>query len=170
MRWGTGIALVSLAAAYIVAPVARRWSAREDAIAAAHDAVARLQGLVAATPTLRAASVAPGDPGPRVLRGRTTALVGSALQALLQDLARASRTSVTRLEVASDSGSASERGVVAALTATTDIYGVADFLSRVHGSDIVLAIDDLQVTTNPVLRGDLLQMTVSVRAPFLLEP
>ncbi len=160
--------------AYGVLPFARRWSARGDAIAAATERVARLRGLLAAAPQLNAAGadVAMNVPatGAHVLTGRTAALVGAELQRVLQDHARASRLSVSRLDVGSDSSSSPERGVTASISATTDIYGLADFLTRLQGSSSLLVTEGLTVTPNPVLRGDLLQVAVGVRAPYLLTP
>jgi hypothetical protein len=72
--------------------------------------------------------------------------------------------------VVADSSVIPDRGVTAAVSGTTDIYGLADFLTRLQASPIVLVTEDLTVTQNPVLRGQLLQITVGVRAPFVLEP
>lgn len=173
MTWGAIIAVIALVVAYVALPFAHRWSAREDAISAAGERVARLRGLLAAAPQLGrwASQLQHGDPGrAHVLTGRTVSLIGSELQRVLQDHARASRLSVSRLEVSSDSAATPERGVTASVTATTDIYGLADFLTRLHGSSSLLVTEALTVTPNPVMRGDLLQVAVGVRAPFVLAP
>lgn len=165
--WGAIVAAVALVVAYGVLPVARRWSAREDAIAVARDRVARLEGLVAAGP----ATALPETAGSALLvRGRTPDLAGAALQSALQELARTSRVSVSRLEVQADSTEASSPGVRASLSATTDIYGLADVLARLNGHRPVLAATELAITMNPVLRGNLLQFTLGVRAPWLVVP
>ncbi len=166
IAWGVTVAVTALFIAFGVLPVMRRWSAREDAIAAARERVARLEGVLATTQ----ADPAPGAAGaPLLLRGRTADLAGSALQAALQDLARTSRVSITRLEVQPDSvGAASV--VRASLSATTDVYGVADLLSRLQGHTPVLAAVELHLAMNPVLRGNLLQLTLGVHAPWVNVP
>jgi type II secretory pathway component PulM len=161
IAWGAAIAAAALFLAFVVMPVARRWSAREDAIAAARDRVARLQGLLAT-------GVAPLPSTPaRVIRGRTSDLAGSALQSTLQQLARTSRVSVDRLDVQADTTDPAATGVRAALSATTDIYGVADLLSRVQGHTPVLVTEELTLTMNPVLRGNLIAVTLGIRAPWV---
>ena len=166
IAWGATVAVTALFIAFGVLPVARRWSAREDAIAAARERVARLEGVLATAQ----AGPAPGALGvPLLLRGRTPDLAGSALQAALQDLARTSRVSITRLEVVPDSTDAAA-GVRASLSATTDVYGLADLLSRLQGHTPLLAAEELSVSMNPVLRGNLLQLTLGVQAPWVPVP
>lgn len=163
IRWGATVVVVALALAYGVLPLVRRWREREDAIASARDQVARLQGLLLAGPVV-------GNPGTPalVIRGRTSDLAGSTLQTLVQELARSSRVSVNRLEVRPDSGDAGT--LRATLSATTDIYGLADLLARLQGHVPVLGAEELSVVPNPVLRGSLLQLTVAVRAPWVEAP
>lgn len=171
IQLGATVAGVALLVAFAIVPFARRWSDREGAISVARDRVARLLALTAQEPQLRAAA-ASSEGTIRTLRGRTVALVGSDLQSLLQDYARVSRVSVTRLEVgsAADSTVAPERGLSASLSATTDVYGLADLLARLQAGPALLVVDELAVTMNPVLRGNLLQLSLTARAPFLLEP
>lgn len=170
---GATVAAVALFLAFAVVPTVRRWSDREAAIGAARDRVARLAGLARDQDKLVAASLVPaaGDRH-RGLRGRTAALAASELQALLQELARVSRVSVERLEVSDvpDTPATSGPRVSASLAATTDIYGVADLLARLQSSPVLLAVEELQVSANPVLRGNLLQVAVTVRAPLIVEP
>lgn len=166
---GATVAAVALFIAFAVVPAVRRWSDREVAIGTARDRVARLASLASAQDKLVAASlVMPADDRLRALRGRTGALAGSELQALLQEQARLSRVSVERLEVSEVADTASR--VAASLSATTDVYGVADLLGRLHASPVLLAVEELQVSSNPVLRGNLLQVALTVRAPFVREP
>jgi hypothetical protein len=166
---GATVAAVALFVAFAVVPAARRWSDREEAIGAARDRVARLARLAREQDKLVAASqVALADDRLRALRARTGALAGSELQALLQEQARMSRVSVERLEVSDAADTASR--VAASLSATTDVYGVADLLMRLHASPVLLSVEDLQVSSNPVLRGNLLQVAITVRAPFVREP
>jgi hypothetical protein len=170
---GATVAAVALFVAFGVVPAARRWSDREAAIGAARDRVARLAGLAQDQDKLVAASLV-DPPADRLhaLRGRTPALAASELQALLQEQARLSRVSVERLEVSDVPGNASTPGarVSASLSATTDIYGVADLLTRLQSSPVLLAVAELQVSSNPVMRGNLLQVALTVRAPIVVEP
>ncbi|MGQ0648789.1 MAG: GspMb/PilO family protein [Gemmatimonadaceae bacterium] len=137
--------------------------------------VARLRGLADQETQLVAAADARQEAGVgvvRLLRGRTVALVASDLQSLLQDHARLSRVSVSRLEVSNgaDSAASLEQRVSASVSAVTDIYGLADLLNRLHSSTVLLSLDEVHVAPNPVLRGNLLQVALTVRAPFVLEP
>ncbi|MCC6316760.1 MAG: hypothetical protein IT361_03630 [Gemmatimonadaceae bacterium] len=165
---GATVAALALLGAFVVQPAARRWSDREAAIDAARDRVARLAGLRAQAPELIAASEAtPGDDRVLAVRGRTVALASAELQGALQEFARVSHVSVERLDLVDIADSSLVR---ATMSATTDIYGVADLLTRLQASRRVLAIEDVLVTSNPVLRGQLLQLALTVRAPVVLEP
>ena len=168
VTWGAIVAAIALVVAYGVLPVARRWSAREDAIVVARDRLARLEGLLAAGPGAVTIPAATGSP--LLVRGRTPDLAGAALQSALQELARTSRVSVSRLEVQTDSSDAASPAVRASLSATTDIYGLAGVLPRLNAPRPALAAPGLAITMNPVLRGNLLQFTLGVRAPWLVTP
>ncbi len=172
ITWGAVALLVGVLWATVAAPASRRWSDRETAIETARDRVARLRGLNDNATALVNAANQPMGPGLRVLTGRTAALVASDLQSLLQDIARSARVSVNRMDVQTlgDSLSSADRGVDAVVSATTDIYGLADFLSRLQSNEVVLSVDALQVEPNPVLRGSLLQVSLTVRAPYLVTP
>lgn len=171
-----GALLAAAMLGLVVMPAAQRWKARESAIDAARERVARLVGLresqdnIIATASARLATDAPLQ----VIRGRTSALAASSLQAALREYARLSRVSITRLDVAqerdSTSTSMSARGIPATISAVTDIYGLADFLSRIQQGVVLLEVQELSVAPNPVLRGNLLQISIVVRAPFILEP
>jgi hypothetical protein len=79
---------------------------------------------------------------------------------------------VSRLEVLPtppDSAREAATALSASLTATTDIYGLADLLARLHRSQALMAVEELSVAPNPVLRGNLLQIAMTLRAPWLLE-
>jgi hypothetical protein len=171
------LAILGLAAlaAFVVVPGARRWRDREVAIGAARERVARLQRLSAQGAELAAVADAGAREGTgmlHVLRGRTSALAASDLQGLLQDVARMSRVSVSRLEVsgAADPTQAGQERIVATMSATTDIYGLADLLGRLQGGSVLLAVEEVSVSPNPVLRGNLLQLALTVHAPFIVEP
>lgn len=167
---GAAVLAVAWAASAWIAPAVRRWSDREAAIAATRERVARLQQLIGQEPELVAAAAtrdAEGEGTLRVLRGRTPALASSNLQGLLQEYARMSRVSVSRLATTEAD---STRYVEASVSAVTDVYGLADLLARLQGGSLLLEIAGLSVAPNPVLRGNLLQVALTVRAPFVLEP
>ena len=168
-----------LAAAFLVVvvflPAAARWRDREAMIDALQRQRAQLVALGAQRPALEAAlqaRLAQAEALPvRLIRGRTPALAASALQTLLQEYASASRVSVTRLDVASAPDStAATPAIPAIIAAVSDIYGLADFLSRLEHGGRLLEVTELSVSPNPALRGELLQLSVAVRAPYLLEP
>lgn len=160
---------------YVVMPAAQRWKVREAAIDAAGERIGRLEGLRESQENLvtTASTRMTVDAPVHVIRGRTPALAASSLQAALREYARLSRVSITRLDVAQESDSVSgrmnARGIPATISAVTDIYGLADFLSRIQQGVILLKVEELTVAPNPVLRGDLLQISIVVRAPFILE-
>lgn len=179
MTIGAAISLVALAASFIVVPLARRWSEREDAIRLSGDRVARLRGLAERQGVVvNAASAGEATMSAmptRALRGRTEALAASELQRVLQDYARESRVSVTRLDVAAsdrdaDSLSLGGAPIPASVAAVTDIYGLADLLGRIQHGPFLMEVTELNVTANAVLRGDLLQVSLALRAPFVVTP
>ncbi len=173
-------AIVVLAAGLIgsrvVVPVVREWNDREAQIDLVHDRLARLNGLALYQDSLvLAADQSMSVPLPRrILRGRTPALAASELQGMLQEYARLSRVSISRLDVASSSENeettAATPFIPASISATTDIYGLADLLSRIETGELALDVSELSVAPNAALRGELLQIALVVRAPLLLEP
>ena len=172
-----GVAVVALA--YVVTawglPAAARWREREAMIDALRHQRAQLVALAERRGELeeglRARQAAAEALPVRVVRGRTVALAAAAVQEVLQAHATASRISVTRLDVASAPDSAGGAATLpATVAATGDIYGLADFLSRVEQGPVLLPVIEMAIAPNPSLRGELLQLAVTVRAPFLLAP
>lgn len=163
----------ALLLAFGVLPVGRRWTAREAQIDAARDRVARLRTLVRDADRIAAEANAgesrAASLSVRLLRGRTPALAASTLQSMLQDVAARSRVSITRLEVASAVEGAGVRVIPASLSAVTDIFGLAELLTGLQHSRMLLDVREVSVTSSSALRGDLLQVAVVVHAPFLLE-
>lgn len=159
--------------AYGVVPFARRWSAREDLIAMRSEQVARLRWLADHESELqRAASEQIARTGsverPRLLAGRSPALAASALQALVQGYADESGVTVRELNVAGalDSTSAGADAVPATISAIGDIWGVSNFVSRLQHGTTLIDIREIGVTPNPSLRGELLQLSLVLRAPY----
>ena len=176
MAIGAAVGIAALVVAFVLLPTAGRWRDREMAIGALRRQAAQLrslgmreQQLVAET---RARETGVEALPVRLLRGRSVALVASNLQALLQDYASASRVSVSKLDVvsASDSASNAIAEIPATISAVSDIYGLADFLARLEHGRRLLTISELVVTANSALRGELLQISVAVRAPYVLTP
>jgi type II secretory pathway component PulM len=175
----TAAATVVAVAAFTVLvamPVSARWTAREQVIGALRDRASRLAGLLGHEVPLRARADslerALEAGGPRLVQARTPALAASAVQSLLQDAARASQVAVSRLDVAGEPVTAGASGIAvpAVLSATGDIYGVADYLRRLQHGPQFLEIRELTISPNPTLRGNLLQFTLTVRVPIALEP
>ena len=173
-----GATLVALTAlvTLVIMPLAARWVARERAIDGARNRLAQLGGVAASAGAIRGRvdsleSVLERG-GVRIVRARSTALAASGIQSWVQEVARQSRVTVNRLDVAGEPAAPDESGPVlpATVSATGDIYGVTEYLRRLqHGSRLV-EVSDVSVTPNPTLRGNLLQLTESLRVPLALEP
>lgn len=173
---GGAVLAVAFLFVTVVLPTMQRWRDREALIGALRRQRAQLVTLGTQRTALEAAARARASSAEalpvRLVRGRTPALAASALQSLLQDYASASRVSVTRLDVASvaDSAGATAPSIPATVSAVSDVYGLAEFLARIEHGNRLLAITELSVTPNSALRGELLQLSVSLRAPYVLEP
>ena len=159
--------------AYGILPYARRWSAREDLIAMRAEQVARLRWLVEHEPELRkttAERIARSGTGsrPQLLAGRSPALAASALQTLVQGYADEAGITVRELDVAGapDSSSASNETIPATISAIGDIWGVSSFVSRLQHGSTLIDIREIGVSPNPALRGELLQLSLVLRAPY----
>ena len=104
----------------------------------------------------------------RVLRAKSRTLAASALQSMVQEMADVSQVTVTRLDVANVGGASD---IPLTLSANGDIYGLADLLRGFRNGRYIVDVDKLQVEVNSALRGapDVLQMTLSLRAPVIVE-
>lgn len=170
---GATVSVVALVLAYGVLPFARRWSDREDRIAASADRLSRLRSLVANERELRAvvaareAAGAAAGTGRGILAGRTPALAASSLQSAIQEYATRSRVSVSRLDVAGapDTSNAVLPMIPASLSAVGDIYGISEFLSLLQRGSPVIEIRELTLISNSSLRDGLIQLSISLRAP-----
>ena len=172
---GVTVFLTALAAVYGVLPFARRWQDREGVIEAQSQRLTRLRGLITGEAQLRqvvrarTASLAAGQQ--RLLSGRTPALAASSLQALLQSYADQSQVTVSRLDVAGapETKEGALPMIPATVSAIGDIYGISELLALIQHGPQVLEIAELSVRPNPALRGELLQMTVTLRGAYLGE-
>lgn len=169
---GIAVSAIALIVAYGAVPYGRRWCAREEVVAAQADRLERLRGLIQGearlTEMLRARSGSLDAGEQRLLAGRTPALAASGLQSLLQGFADQSQVTVSQLDVtgAPDTSGATPT-IPATVSAVGDIYGITDMLSLIQHGSVLLDINELNVRPNPALKGDLLQLTVSLRAPFV---
>jgi hypothetical protein len=170
---GVTVSLLALAFAYVALPFARRWQAREQLIAAESERVAELRGLVSNEQALRTAlaertSQLEAEPQ-RLLAGRTPALAAASLQSLLQEFADQSRLTVSRLDVVSAPDASAEGlpTIPATVSALGDVYGMTEMLRLIRNAPVRLQLDDFTVRPNPALRGELLQMTLILRAPYV---
>ena len=175
MAWGAGVAAVGLVTAFVLVPFGKRVSGREAAIEAQRVRIGRLASLVSRQQELQQAVGERNSElaawGVRVSGGRSPALAAAALQSLVQGYARASRLSVTRLDVAGDvdSTSAAWPHLPVTVSASGDVYGLVEMLSRLHGGPLLIEVREMTVSPNAALRGDLLQVSLVLRSPWLPE-
>ncbi len=177
LAWGTVTIAAALFATYVALPFADRWRAREAVTAARAAQLARVRGLVAAESRLAAAvreregRAIEGGRGP--LAEATPALAAAALQGALQQAASQAGVQVQRVDVAQDAGAAGApdapaADVPATLTALGDVHGLAALLDALQRGPTLLEVTALSAQTTVGARGEsLLQLTVSVRAPWM---
>ena len=106
---------------------------------------------------------------PRLLAARSPALAGSALQTLVQGYADESGITVRELNVAGAPDSTASGGteaIPATVSAIGDIWGVSNFVSRLQHGTTLIDIREIGVSPNPALRGELLQLSLVLRAPY----
>ena len=173
-----GAGVVGVAAVFVfgVLPLGRHWSERESLIAARRERLARVESIVGREGELAQAARALDERlnagGTRLLRARSVSLAASAVQAMVRDYAQSSAITVTRLDAAGEPVSSGMASVAlpATISAQGDIYGIADFLRRLQHGPWLLELHDFTIAPNPVLRGNLLQVSIGLRAPIALEP
>lgn len=169
------VSAVALALAYVVIPFVQRSLARASEIELRRAQVGRMGAVVSRQPELERAVQARGAAldayGTRVLRGPSPALIGAELQRLLQDEARASGVSVSRLDVTgiADSSGGPTLSMAATLSAAGDVYGLARLLRALADGPVLTEVRELSIQSTSGLRGDVLQLSLGVRAPFVAE-
>ena len=189
---GAAVVAMALIIAYAIVPFALQWRQREAELEGARLRLRELSALVANAPALdssaRAVERSIESGGRRVFRARSMTLAASALQSFLQDASDASNLVVTRLDVAAEGAaegssiqspggvadSISTFGVTsipATLSAHCDIAGLARLLAQFASGPRVVHVERMTVQQNSALRGapDMLQITLSVRAPVVIE-
>lgn len=192
---GASVVVVGLLLAYVLVPFARTWSARERDLRGLLAEADSLAGLVASAAQLESAASAKervlAASQYRVLHARSATLAASSLQALLQDASDAAHLVVTRLDVAqtiAQNGASVETAdaataaaavqsggpsvtLPATLSAYCDIVGLASLLDHLARAPRVVYVERMTVQQNSSLRGapDMLQVTLTLRAPVVLE-
>ena len=173
IRLGLAVSVLSLIVAFAVVPFVARWRAREDLITARRDEIARLRDVIRRAPELRgalASATALASRSPRrVLTARSAALAASELQATLQRLAAAAPLSVSALDVTGEPDSTSAGALPASLSAVGDVRAVSAFLAAVQRGPYVMEVSDMRLRPNPSLYGQPLQLSLSLRAPWIQE-
>lgn len=173
------IAVAVVVAVAIAMPAVLNWRDREALIDARRAELARVQGLVQATPAFRTAiesrSGAMLGYAQRPLRAATGALAAGVLQGELQRLAEESGLTVDQLDVTGDADSVAAPlpAIPATLVALGDVHGVADLLAKLRSGPHLVDVRELAVQVNPALKssggGELLQLTLVVRAPWTTD-
>lgn len=196
---GALVVISALLVSYAIVPFALHWRVQSAELESARARLGELSSLVASSRAIDSAAGAAErtleSGGRRVFRARSMTLAASALQSFLQDASDASNLVVTRLDVAADPGDATiaagasdssggpmpegtGESVVAGLTsipaslsAHCDIAGLARLLSHLSNGPRVVQVERMTVQLNSALRGapDMLQVTLSLRAPVVIE-
>ena len=170
---GLIVSAIALFTAFVAMPYQRRWSAREELIASRADRIAKLESLISAESglreTLRGREIA--ESGPRLVSGRTAALAASSLQGAIQGYATRSRVTIDRLDLAGapDSVASPLPAIPASLSATGDVYGISEFLSLLQYGSPVVEIRQMTLVSNSSLRGGLIQLSLTLSAPSVIE-
>lgn len=171
---GVAVSAVALFVAYGALPLVHRWTQREGLIAASAERLGRLHSLIDRENQLRTSIRAreADDAGARrLIAGRTPALAGAALQTAIQAHAQRSRVTINRLDVAGapDTAATILPMIPASLSAIGDIHGVSEFLSLLDTGTPVVEIREMTVVSNSSLRDGLLQLSLTMRAPSVIE-
>jgi hypothetical protein len=165
------VSAVALVVAYGAVPFARHWMAREESIASKREQLARLQWLAhnetrltrAAEERERVLDAAPR----RLIVGESATLATAELQRTLQDHAESSQLQVQQLDVAGTGDTQLDEGHIAArLSAVGDVVGLAELLERITRGAVFALVHELDIQPNAA-RGDLLTISVAVRAPWV---
>lgn len=173
IRAGLIVSAVSLIVAFGIVPVFTRARAREALIDARREELARLRGLIAQEPQLRAAVNAgesqAASSSRRVLTARSAALAASVLQTALQQAASNAALSVSSLDVTGEADSTVADALPASMTAIGDLRGVSAFLATVRNGPFVVDVSELRLRTNPALFGQPLQLSLVLHAPWVQD-
>ena len=172
---GATVVAVAAIVTLVLVPLGRRWSEREALIAVTRNHLARVEAIIGHEAELAAATrrieARLDAGGTRLVRARSMSLAAAAVQSMVREYASASVVTVTRLDAAGEPlASGSTVAIPATLAAQGDIYGIADFLRRLQHGPWLVEITDFSIAPNPVLRGNVLQVSIGMRAPVVMEP
>ncbi len=168
---GALVSATALGLAVAVVPAARRFATREELLDARRAEIARLRGLIHDEASLRqqvAERAARARSAPRrVLSARTAALAAADLQAVLRGLAASAPLAVSSLDVSGEPDSTTSDVLPASLSALGDVQAVTTFLASLRRGPFIMSVSELRVRPNSALRGQPLQLSLTVRAPWL---
>lgn len=164
-------ALIAISAGSGIRRLAAHWIDREATITMKQEQLQRLRALLANADAVRdSVSVREARHAtmPQLIAARSAAAAGAEVQSFVQDQAQMARVSVQSLDIA---GASEVTGAVAVVpvtvTALGDIYGVTAWLEALQRGPRLLDIRELTITPNSALRGEPLQVSVTLRAPFV---
>ena len=171
---GATVVAVAAVIVLVLVPLGRRWSEREALIAVTRNQLARVGAIVGREAELAEATRILNSrldaSGTRLVRASSIPLAASAVQSMVRDYARSSAVTVTRVDAAGEAlASGSGVALPATIAVQGDIYGIADFLRRLQHGPWMLEIADFTIAPNPVLRGNILQVSIGLRTPIALE-
>lgn len=151
-----------------------RWSDRETTITVKREQISRWRALLANADSIRAEVAGlenRRESETRLMRARSAAAAGADVQSYVQEQAAASNVTVSSLDVAGDAERSGPVPVVpVTVAAIGDIYGVAAWLDRLQYGSPLLEIRELVITPNSALRGELLQVSLTLRAAYVEVP
>jgi type II secretory pathway component PulM len=168
-----GVTIVALAFVVmeIALPFARRWAARESLIDASRERLARLTAIDGRAADIQAAvqarDVQLTAGRVRLLHARSAALAASSLQAIIREQARESGVAIIRMDVAGTVDSETVPVVPATISAVADIYGLGRFLQGLQHGPRLFDVRELNVASTSALGRGLLQISLTVHAPFV---
>lgn len=167
-------ALLAVGGGALVRKEVSRWSDREVEIAMKQEQLGRLRALMAHADAIRDTVMfveGRGASMPQLITARSAAAAGAEVQGLIQDLASQSDITVNSLDVAGDAETIGTLSAVpVTISAIGDIHGVAAWLDRLQYGPRVVEIRELGITPNSALRGEMLQLSMTLRAPFMDVP
>ena len=172
---GATVVAITAIVTLVLVPLGRRWSEREALIETTRQHLARVRAIVGHEAELagatRAVEARLDAGGTRLVRAKSLPQAAAAVQSMVRDYASASVVTVTRLDAAGEPiASGSSVAIPATIAAQGDIYGIADFLRRLQHGPWLVEITDFTIAPNPVLRGNILQVSIGLRAPIAMEP
>lgn len=170
---GTAVTIVTLSVAYVVLPEARRWSDREAQISLRAAQLARLQAVLAQEKSVREELSdlrrKRRTAERRLLAGATSAVARSDLQLLLNRYATESGMELERVDALGQSDSIGVlQRIPARIMVRGDIRGLVEILHLLQGSETLLAVDEIRLSTSPGFRreADLLTASVSLHGYY----